>query len=278
MRLVHVSDLHFGAINLGRPENLRAAILAAAPDVLVVSGDLTQRGSSAQFKQARAFLDSILLPQLVVPGNHDVPGGWRFADRFFRPWRRYRRIVSKDLEPVWQRQDLIIVGANSVRPSGWYVDWSRGHLSREQLARMEAECAKAPAEAMRVLVVHHPPAVPSEKTRRHLIGRHSLFMDSVKRAGIDLVMAGHFHFSYALPLLLPGADARHCVLSVTSTATSHRLKGEPNGFHVIEGDATALKVTAWTWGETTYGPRQEWSFRADGAARNWGITPAAAPP
>lgn len=270
MRLVHLSDLHFGAVDPVLPPALREAVLKASPELLVVSGDLTQRGRRHEFMQARAFLDSIPLQQLVVPGNHDVPRWWSVWNRFRRPWRHFRKLVHEDLEPVWDKPGLFVIGTNSARIAGWHLDWSRGRLSHHQMARMVALGQEADANALRVLVVHHPPAAPPHGTRRHLIGRQREFSQSVNLAGIDLVLAGHFHISYARTLPLSGGHAaRSCVLSAVSTATSHRLKGEPNGFHVIDGDARRMQVCAWTWNGNAFEPGRTWDFAREATDRDW---------
>lgn len=270
MRLVHLSDLHFGAVEPGLPELLRAAVIAAKPDLVAVSGDLTMRGLASEYQQAKAFLDSIPLPQLVVPGNHDVQGTWKFWERFLMPWQNYRCIVQPDLEPQWRRRDMIVIGANSARPAGWYWDWSRGRLSQRQMAGLVSATTHADPEALRVLVVHHPPAAPPGGTPRHLLGRLKEFTNAVNHAGVDLVLSGHFHMSYAQILQLkPGPAARSCVLSSVSTATSHRRKGEPNGFHVIEGTAQALSIQDWAWNKVDYQPRRVWQFQSGPVPRDW---------
>ena len=270
MRLVHISDLHFGAVSPDMPAFLRDAVIAAEPEVVVVSGDLTQNGRVREFEEARTFLDSIPLPQLVVPGNHDVPRWWVIWERFRRPWRHYRRLVQEDLEPVWTSPGLFIMGTNSARIAGWHLDWSRGRLSHHQMARMVKAGQEADDEALKVLVVHHPPAAPPQGTRRHLIGRQREFSQSVNLAGVDLVLAGHFHISYAQTLRLSGGSAaRSCVLSAVSTAISHRLKGEPNGFHIIEGDAHQLSVQACGWNGTGYTPGKKWHFQRASDKRDW---------
>ncbi|MBB5038881.1 metallophosphoesterase family protein [Prosthecobacter dejongeii] len=270
MRLVHISDLHFGAVSPDLPAFLREAILKANPELLIVSGDLTQRGRAREFEEARVFLDSIAIPQLVVPGNHDVPRWWVVWERFRRPWRHFRRLVQEDLEPVWSRPGLFVMGTNSARTAGWHLDWSRGRLSHHQMARMVKLGQAVDEDSLRVLVVHHPPAAPPQGTRRHLIGRQREFSQSVNLAGVDLVLAGHFHISYAQTLRLSGGSAaRNCVLSAVSTAISHRLKGEPNGFHVIEGDARKLSIQAWTWDGMAYKPGRLWRFQRGEGKRDW---------
>lgn len=273
MRLAHLSDLHFGAIEPGAPEILRAALLEASPELIVISGDLSQTGTVHELREARTFLDTIPIRQLVIPGNHDLPRGWRLWDRFRRPWHNYRTIVSHDLEPVIRQDDLLVIGANTARPAGWSVDWSQGRISRSQLDRIRNACASVPVSALRVLAVHHPPAAPAAGTTRALLGRRQLFFEAVSQAGIDLVLSGHFHTSYALPVALPGPDPRNCLLSVTSTATSHRRKGEPNGFHLIEGTTASLKVTAWQFGPAGLHPAHSWHFHSTGPRRHWNATP-----
>ncbi len=270
MRLIHISDLHFGAVDPGLPDNLRTAIVAAEADLLVVSGDLTQRGLKREFRQAREFLDSLPLPRLVVPGNHDVQGSWKFWERFLTPFRTYRNFTHADTEPVWSKPGLIVAGANSARPVGWNFDWSRGRLSRRQMARMAGLFGMADAGDLRVLVVHHPPAAPPDGTARHLLGRLKEFTGAVNEAGVDLVLSGHFHMSYAQALPLPGGrHARFCVFSSVSTATSHRLKGEPNGFHLIDGNQSHLAIRDWAWTGTVCGERRAWGFEGDPGTRDW---------
>lgn len=270
MRLVHISDLHFGAVTPDMPAFLQEAVMKAEPEVVIVSGDLTQNGRAREFEEARTFLDSIPLPQLVVPGNHDVPRWWVIWERFRRPWRHYRRIVQDDLEPVWTSPGLFVMGTNSARIAGWHLDWSRGRLSHHQMARMVKAGQEADDDALKVLVVHHPPAAPPQGTRRHLIGRQREFSQSVNLAGVDLVLAGHFHISYAQTLRLSGGSAaRSCVLSAVSTAISHRLKGEPNGFHIIEGDAHQFTVQACGWDGKGYTPGKKWRFHRAIDTRDW---------
>jgi 3',5'-cyclic AMP phosphodiesterase CpdA len=270
MRVVHISDLHFGAVATGLPDRLRASITEAQPDLVAVSGDLTMRGRKQEYQEARAFLDSLPTPQLVVPGNHDVQGSWKLWERFVAPWRNYRQFIDRELEPVFRHPGMVAIGANSARPAGWYLDWSRGRLSQSQMTRIASAYAGTHDDALRVLVVHHPPAAPPDGTARHLIGRLRDFSRTVNHAGIDLVLSGHFHMSYAQTLHLRAAPAtRSCVFSSVSTATSHRLKGEPNGFHIIDGDARELRIQDWAWNGSTYSRRREWMFRSEANTRDW---------
>src|SRR5688500_6179935 len=85
--LVHLSDLHFGRIDPSVIDPLRRAVLGVQPDLIAISGDFTQRAKPVEFRAARAFLDSLQPPKLLVPGNHDVPL-WNAAARFLTPLAR----------------------------------------------------------------------------------------------------------------------------------------------------------------------------------------------
>ena len=96
--IIHLSDLHFGRVHRPALAPLAAAIERIKPDFIAISGDLTQRARPGQFREARAFLDALPAPYLVVPGNHDVPL-YNVVQRVLKPLAKYRRIVSTDLEP-----------------------------------------------------------------------------------------------------------------------------------------------------------------------------------
>src|SRR3954447_26019387 len=103
--IAHLSDLHFGRTD---PDVVRGAIDAVRrlqPDLTVISGDLTQRARSHQFRAARAFLDRLPKPQIVVPGNHDIPL-WNVFARSFSPLRKYRRIITGDLAPFFADDEI----------------------------------------------------------------------------------------------------------------------------------------------------------------------------
>src|SRR5438105_4277318 len=112
--LVHLSDIHFGRLDARIVAPLIATINDLSPDLIAVSGDLTQRARRRQFVEARDFLSQLPQPQLVVPGNHDVPL-FDLAGRFLRPFDAYQRYITTDLEPVCQDDEMIVIGMNSAR-------------------------------------------------------------------------------------------------------------------------------------------------------------------
>jgi predicted MPP superfamily phosphohydrolase len=203
--LAHVSDLHFGRVAPGVLEPLRRRLAALAPDVLVVSGDLTQRARGKQFREARAFLDSLPRPQVVVPGNHDVPL-FNVFGRFLRPLRAYRRVIADDVEPGYVDEELVVLGVNTARS----LTFKSGRVSARQIERLRDALCGLDAGVARVVVTHHP--IPALESR---IGYP-----------LDVLLSGHGHatrVSAGLPTLVVEAG----------TATSSRTREEPNGFNVL---------------------------------------------
>ena len=206
MRLVaHLSDLHFGRIERTALEPLRWRVAELAPHLVVVSGDLTQRARAWQFREARAFLDTLPKPQLVVPGNHDVPL-WNVLARFLRPLAGYRRFVSDELFPSYVDDEIAVLGVNTARS----LTWKEGRVNEAQLARVDERLCRLQG-LTKVLVTHHPFMAP---------GR-------LAHCGADLLLAGHLHASRA-------GHAEHGMLVVQAgTATSSRTREEANAFNVL---------------------------------------------
>lgn len=205
-RVAHLSDLHFGRVDDAVLDPLRRRVRSLAPDLVVVSGDLTQRARAGEFREARAFLDTLPHPQLVVPGNHDVPLYNVFA-RFFRPLAGYRRAISSDPEPAYLDEEIAVLGVNSARSFAF----KGGRVSAAQLERVQALC-RARVDAVKIVVTHHPFGAP----------------ERLGECGVDLVVAGHLHTSR-----VGHADER--VLMVQAgTATSRRTRAEPNAFNLIK--------------------------------------------
>src|SRR5471030_3362505 len=134
--LVHLSDLHFGRVDPALLEPLRRRVLGLAPDVVVVSGDLTQRAKTEEFKAARAFLDTLPGPQIVVPGNHDIPL-YNVASRFLTPLRKYTRYVTLDLTPEYVDEEIAVLGINTARS----LTFKDGRINREQIEQVRRRLA-----------------------------------------------------------------------------------------------------------------------------------------
>lgn len=244
--------MHFGPPHL--PE-VAAGFLALVeerrPDLVVVSGDLTQRARPEQFRAARAFVDSIPVPTLVVPGNHDVPM-YRglFLERVFAPFRAYRAHFSRDLEPEHRDAEMWVVGVNSA--FNW--TWKGGRITRRQRRALRQRLAAAPAGVLKVVVVHHPLIPPPGAGHHHVLRHARRAMDALAAAGVDLVLSGHLHQAYAgsseehYP---QGPRGRRPVLVVHSgTTTSSRGRGverHRNTCNWIRMDGSTIAVSPYAW-------------------------------
>src|SRR3982751_4742243 len=130
-RIVHLSDLHFGRVNPTLIDPLIKIVREVEPDLVAVSGDLTQRARSYQFQQARSFLDALPQPQIIVPGNHDISLHNVFA-RFVEKLTKYKRYITEDLQPVYEDKELVVVGVNTARSSVF----KGGRINESQVARL----------------------------------------------------------------------------------------------------------------------------------------------
>src|SRR4051812_39844556 len=166
MRLAHVSDLHFGHHDPAVSAGLAADLKSQSPDLVVASGDFTQRGTAAEFQLARDFLDSVHAPVFAVPGNHDL--GKHPIRRFLNPYGYYRRYIAPEVEPYRELSGdggtIALAGLNTTRRALIDRDWSNGSINKQQLAHLEQQFSQAPAEALRIVVAHHPLMQPQGQT------------------------------------------------------------------------------------------------------------------
>lgn len=242
--IAHISDLHFGREDPPLVEGLLRALQLAKPDILIVSGDLTQRAKKKQFRAAREFLDSLPeVPQLIVPGNHDV-SATNLYERLARPLQRYERLISDDLSPFLEDPEVAIAGLNTVR----LLSTKDGRLNRVQVETASKRLQGAAPSALRVVVTHHPLAIPVGDSKHPAVQRARMAMALFANAGVDLFLSGHLHSGLTLESgvrhNLPGYNA---VVAHAGTAISTRTRNEPNGWNLIRLDATTIEVQQMQW-------------------------------
>lgn len=228
MKIVHVSDLHFGRQDKRPGEALSRALGQIAPDLIIISGDLTQTASHEEFRLVRAFMDGLPCPYLTVPGNHDIPE-FPLVERFFAPYKRYTTYISGDLAPFVSFETMVVAGLNSARPIIPHWNWANGRLSRRQFAELEKKLGPDDGR-WRLCVFHHPIHKMENSPLDVTVFGGRRAMKRIAELGIDLVMTGHVHHTSITTL---GTDRHKTVYLSASTTLSSRLRAQENGFNLV---------------------------------------------
>ena len=244
--IVHLSDLHFGRVNPALIDPLIRIVSDVKPDLVAISGDLTQRARSYQFQQARSFLDVLPQPQIVVPGNHDIPLHNIFA-RFFEPLTKYKRYITDDLQPGYQDEEMVIIGVNTARS----LVFKGGRINESQVSRLREKFCSFGREVVKVVVTHHPFDLPEGHDERHLVGRAKMAMTGLAACGADLFLAGHLHVSHMGHTKRYEISGHSALVVQAGTATSTRERGEANSFNVLRIAYPTISVEKFAWDAST---------------------------
>lgn len=217
-----------------------------APDVVIASGDFTQRARGSQFRAAAEFLDRLPdVPVVVTPGNHDVPL-YRVHERLFAPFAKYRRHISKELNTVTSVPGATIVALNSTAPRRAITN---GRISNWQLDFARRAFADTPPAEQRVVVAHHHFAPPPDFEGGDAMPKAKRALDAFTAMRVDVILGGHLHRAYIGNSLdvYPGADREHgIIIAQSGTSTSRRGRArerEKNSFNVLRLDERLIRVT-----------------------------------
>jgi 3',5'-cyclic AMP phosphodiesterase CpdA len=241
--IIHLSDLHFGRTDEALLTPLASAIDKLRPDLIAVSGDLTQRARTAEFKAARAFLDRLPKPQIIVPGNHDVPLHNVYS-RFIGPLTKYLRYVTDDLEPFYTDDEIAVLGINTARS----LTFKRGRINSKQINQAKERLCALDPKIIKVIVTHHPFDVLDRRAANERLGRAGLAMEMLWACRCDLLLAGHLHVSDAGSIAMHAVGGSHDAIVVQAgTATSTRARGEINSFNAIHVEASRVEIRRYGW-------------------------------
>ena len=251
--IVQLSDLHFGRdVDLEQIRALRTLIPTLAPTAIVIAGDLTQRARYGELQAALALTDHLraVAPTLVIPGNHDVQwwasplgvAGTRLK------YRKYRSLFGESLTPALELPGLVL--ASTLTSHGWAVGsttWKfwrdstvKGHLPAAEVDRAAAEFERSPADALRVMVMHHN-LLRGQISRRMGLAHWRRAQERVVASGADLVLCGHDHQEGAALL------ADRVVVSTSSTHTARTRGHRPSAFNVVAAGRDTISVTHYLW-------------------------------
>ena len=251
MNILQISDVHFGPYYVPEAgEALLRAVQELESDVIIVSGDFTQRAKREQFAEARKFLDRLPeCPTIVTPGNHDVPL-YRVFERIFKPYDLYKEYISKDLDMVLQSEQAVIVALNSTKPLQAIVN---GRIARWQLEFAADAFRDAPPDALRIVVAHHHFAPAPDYEGGQVMPKAKRAIDCFTDLKVDMVIGGHLHRAYIGNSLdvYPGEDRDHGIIIVQSgTSTSRRGRArerEKNSFNHIRVAEGVVRITHYMY-------------------------------
>jgi 3',5'-cyclic AMP phosphodiesterase CpdA len=258
-RVLHLSDLHFGAgaddaIVRGAP----VLIERYDPELVIASGDLSHRGREQQLSRAATFLRSLGPPVLAIPGNHDIP--YTFPARFTHPFREFER-QWETTEPTYSSPTVHVVGLNSVRP------WRHqsGGIRTGQLEDAAERLRGSDPSAFQIVVLHHHLIGAPWRSRKKPVARRNHVLAALVDAGADLILAGHIHqaaVSERHEFEISRGGERGCVVSVAPGLGQPRpqRQGEARGVHVYEIDERCLRIQTLVWHETDWGFTAERQF------------------
>lgn len=258
-RVLHLSDLHYGAGNDEAIERGAPVLIERfQPELVIASGDLSHRGRGDQLRTASRFLRALGRPVLAIPGNHDIP--YTFPARFSRSFREFER-QWETTEPTYSSEALHVIGLNSVRP------WRHqsGGIRAAQLARAEQRLRQAAEDAFRIVVLHHHLIGAPWRSRKKPVARRNHVLGSLVEAGADLILAGHIHqaaVSERREFEISRGGEHGVVVSVAPGLGQPRPKrqGEARGLHVYEIEGNCLRIQTYIWRDTDWGLTAERRF------------------
>ncbi|NJO12896.1 MAG: metallophosphoesterase [Gammaproteobacteria bacterium] len=243
--LIQISDTHFGTEQAAVVAALYRLTQALKPDVAILSGDITQRARSRQFAAARRFLDELHVPKVMsIPGNHDIPLLDVFA-RMLYPYRNYMRAFGAELEPQLDCEAFRIVALNTTRPTRH----KNGEVSPHQIERVTEQLRAARPTQLRIVVTHQPVQVMHPQDVENLLIGHEAAARAWVGAGADLMMGGHIHLPYVLPLkrMFPGLSRSAWVVQAGTAISSRTRAGIPNSVNVVHHECGAISCGIERW-------------------------------
>lgn len=252
MKLLHISDPHFGTERPPVVKALERLAHTQTPNMVILSGDITQRARKAQFIAAGAFMDRLGIPsRLVIAGNHDIPL-FNVAIRIFQPYSRYSRVFGRDLEPIHETPELLVIGVRTTRR----YRHIEGEVSTAQIERVARRLKQAGQNQLRVVVTHQPVCVTHAADQEHLLRGHERAISEWAEAGVDLILGGHIHRPFICGLHDRIANLGRNVWAIQAgTALSSRIRHDSNNSvnlirHAFEGMPGHCVVERWDYDES----------------------------
>jgi len=262
MRVIdHISDLHFDRIDALAAEALVTELNDHPAHLVAVSGDLTMRARNREYRAAAAWLGRLKAPMIAVPGNHDITAFYPW-ERFMDPFGRWRAHVAPETEPLWQDDEIAVIGLNTVIRGGLHLSWEGGRVGKHGLENLLERLEALPSNLFRIVVAHHPFLAPEERPDTPLAKHAAPALERLAKAGVRLILSGHLHREY-VRLHRGAAGPRTGLLRrqqpdlmvvQAGSAISTRLRGDPNAFNRIIIEQGTARIEPRRWNGTAWVP------------------------
>jgi 3',5'-cyclic AMP phosphodiesterase CpdA len=254
-RLLHFTDIHFGGEDEAAVEAATAYALADAPDLIVVTGDITLNGKPREFEAAARWLARLPKPSLVTPGNHDTPY-LNIPLRALQPFNRYRRWIGPTDGVGSDVVGVSVRAINTARGGQPRLDWSKGAINLEAVDTAARELAEGEADVLRVIACHHPLVEAIGAPVTGGVHRGHFAAQRLADQGVDIILTGHVHNPFAVPL--PFGDER--TYAVGGGTLSVRVRGTPPSFNRITVEPECVQVVAMGWTGSHFEPYRTWAL------------------
>lgn len=250
--MLHISDLHFGRINPEAVQALQSFIIESpkAFDLIILTGDLTQRARKAQFLEALEFLKDLPCPVVAVPGNHDMPL-YHLLKRAWKPLKYFKRYIEPVTLQVFEDEALLVAGFHSQA----VFRFVEGKFRGGEVRKLKEIFAPKEKRKIKIIATHHPifnaPHAKSEKQRRR--------RSEVLALEPDMILSGHTHKILVEKLKTPEGEPSPWLIS-SGTSLSDRTREETNSFHVIETDYPHVEIKTYHLSEKIFSEKSKQVF------------------
>lgn len=257
-KIAHISDLHFGTEDPTVAAGLLRDVAEFQPDLVAVSGDLTQRARSSEFVAARDYLAQIDAPKIIVPGNHDIPL-YNVLRRWLAPLQNYQETITRDMHPLYHDDEIAVAGVNTARSN----TWKEGRVSHAQITRLQTEFELLPTHLAKVLVSHHPFIPPEHEPEAAVVGRVRETLRMLTGVGCGLILSGHLHRVASGDTRPYHVEiARSILVFQAGTAISQRRRDEPNAYNQIQISMERLELEVRMWDGSEFRSTSQKSYHA----------------
>lgn len=254
--IAHISDLHFGTEDKKIAKGLADDLNELSPSLIAVSGDLTQRARNRQYKECVKFLNTLPKPQLVIPGNHDVPL-FDVFNRMLFPLKRFKRHISENLNPLYEDNEMAVMGINTARS----LTWKNGRISVDQIKSLEKNLCSISDDKFKIVVTHHPFIPPPGDAGIELVGRSVKALDVIDKCKVDLLLAGHLHRGYSGDIRPYYPSRKRSVISAQAgTAISRRVRNESNAYNFITVVKEEIIIQIRLWNGKKFSKSEETKY------------------